>query len=607
MNYCSCIYKISIGSALILFQFINGYTQDQKLADSLIEEYKMGAYQADDLMVLRKIAQNEQNPDRKLHYTQKLIERAEKDSVFEFLISGYLEKGNALQLKGEYANALDSYFKSLDFANRVSNDVGRGLLMVSIADTYSMIGNAGNAILYYRKGITIQRKTNDSIKLATALLNAGDEYFYSGNLDSALIYARESEIIFEKVNYPIGQAYGLGNIGMIYAEQEKDNLAEDNINEAILILEKLEDYYPISVYLTYMADIYLRKDDLTTAINYAQRSLNLATQYGLKEQISEANLKLSELYEAKGEAATSYTYYKDHISYRDSVKNIEAVQQMADQRTEFEVSQKQVEVDLLNEQKRTQRIIAIATAIALALIGVLAIGLYRRNTFIKKTNEIIAAEKDRSENLLLNILPEETAQELKEHGKVKAQKFESVTVLFTDFKGFTKFSENLAPEELVEQVDFYFSKFDAIMENHGLEKIKTIGDAYMCAAGLPFPIEDHASRMTRAAIDIVRFVQESKEDPDNNQAHLDIRVGIHSGPVVAGVVGTKKFSYDIWGDTVNVASRMESNSEPGRINVSENTYQLIKEEFDCSFRGEIEAKNRGSLKMYFVEEGKVNG
>jgi class 3 adenylate cyclase len=273
---------------------------------------------------------------------------------------------------------------------------------------------------------------------------------------------------------------------------------------------------------------------------------------------------------------------------------------MANLRTDFEISRKQIEVDLLNQQKKNQQIIAIATAVALFLIALLAIGLYRRNRFIKRTNQIIAREKDRSEKLLLNILPEETARELKEKGRVEAKMFESVTVLFTDFKGFTQYSENLSPEELVTSVDYYFYRFDHIMEKYGLEKIKTVGDAYMCAGGLPYPSEDHAHKMVEAAFEISEFVAASKNGENGAAAQFDIRIGINTGPVVAGVVGTKKFAYDIWGATVNVASRMESMSEPGKINISENTYSLIKDTFDCVHRGEIYVRNKGMMKMFFV-------
>ena len=310
---------------------------------------------------------------------------------------------------------------------------------------------------------------------------------------------------------------------------------------------------------------------------------------------------MAEVYDLMGDPATAYSYYREHILYRDSVKNIEAVQKMADLRTDYEVSQKQIELDLVEQRRINQRNISIAAGGALILIGLLAFGLFRRNQFIRKTKKIIEEEKERSDKLLLNILPEETAQELKEKGKVQARKYESVTVLFTDFKGFTSYSENLSPEELVKTVDFYFSKFDAITEKYGLEKIKTIGDSYMCVGGLHDQEENHAERMVSAALEIIDFVEQTRNDVSASDLTFDIRIGINSGPVVAGVVGTHKFAYDIWGDAVNVAARMEAMSEPGRINISENTYELIKEAYLCTARGEIEVKNRGKLKMYFVE------
>jgi class 3 adenylate cyclase len=282
------------------------------------------------------------------------------------------------------------------------------------------------------------------------------------------------------------------------------------------------------------------------------------------------------------------------------VSNIDAVQKMANLRYNYGISKKQVEVNLLNEQKRNQRNVVIATIIALVLILLLLAGVYQRYKFMTKANRIIEAEKKRSDSLLLNILPEETAQELKQSGKVRAKKFDSVTVMFTDFQGFTQYATSLDPEILVETVDFYFSKFDEIIEKYGLEKIKTVGDSYMCAGGLPFPSGDHAYKMVQAALEIEKFIRDTKKDPTNNKIGLDIRIGINTGPVVAGVVGTKKFAYDVWGDTVNIASRMESNSIPGRINISENTYELVKHAFDVEFRGDLHVKNRGVMKMYFV-------
>jgi len=562
--------------------------QDQQLADSLITLFNSGTYQQSKLELLSSIAENELNPDAKLEYSALLINEALSDSVHSFLISGYLQKGNAFKLKGNTAQALDAYLTSINYATQIDDKIGIGKLAIAIADTYSTIGNSGNAMRYYGQAIEMLRKNKDSIGLATALLNTGDEYFNTEKFDSALVYFEESGQLFEQVNFPTGTAYNLGNTGMVYAEQGKDVLAEEHINQAIAILEELEDYYAISVYLTYMADIYSDRLDFNKAQSYLDRSLQLAEKQGLKDQISAANLKLSELHEVLGDYEESHKYYKKHITYRDSVKNLEAIQQMADLRTNFEVSQKQVEVDLLNQQKRTQQII-------LGFIGLL---LLASGAFYWR----ISKEKKRSEKLLLNILPADTAKELKQKGRVTARKFDAVTVLFTDFKGFTGYAESLSPEELVESVDYYFSRFDKVMEKHGLEKIKTIGDAYMCAGGLHFHKGDHALEMTRAAFEITGIMKEVKEHKKNGIVPFDIRIGINTGPVVAGVVGTKKFAYDIWGDAVNVASRMESNSLPGKINISENTYQHIKDYYNCEYRGELDVKNRGTMKMYFVNE-----
>ena len=581
---------------------LNGLSQNKQLADSLESIYISGGFsEKQELSILKQLAYQHPNPDRALHFSEQLLIRAQQLDSKDYLVAAYLQKGNALRLKGDVSKALQSYFNGVKISTEENQSRDLGQLYITIADAYSIMGNRNNTILYYNKAIAILKEENDSLDYASALENLGDEYNLNfAKPDSALILFKKSGAIFKALGNQTGIAYNLGNIGLAYAQKGDNTAAEKNISEAIELLTDLGDYYPICVYLTYMSDIYAERDDLKSAFNYAEKSLALAKQYGLKDQISDADLKLSELYEKMGDAKEALTFYKSHITFKDSVRNINSVQQMAN----LEMTQKQTEVDLLNEQKKTQQVMVIATTVALFLIGLLAFGLYRRNNFINRTNTIIARERDRSDTLLLNILPEETAIELKEYGKVKAKRFNSVTVLFTDFKGFTTYAENLPPEELVESVDYYFSKFDEIMEKHGLEKIKTVGDAYMCAGGLPFPTEDHALKMVRAAFDIAEFVEKSKERVGENEINFDVRIGINTGPVVAGVVGTKKFAYDIWGDTVNVASRMETMSKPGRINISENTYQLVQNHFDCEQRGEIYVKNRGMMTMYFVNKSK---
>lgn len=218
---------------------------------------------------------------------------------------------------------------------------------------------------------------------------------------------------------------------------------------------------------------------------------------------------------------------------------------------------------------------------------------------VRERTKQLEAEKQKSDDLLLNILPAEVAEELKNRGNTEAKLFDEVTVMFTDFVNFTKAAEAMTPKELVNELDTCFKAFDEIIGRHGIEKIKTIGDAYLAVAGLPVADECHATNMVNAALEINAFMLGHKQRLGEHA--FEVRIGIHSGSVVAGIVGVKKFAYDIWGDTVNTAARMEQASEPGKINISQVTYELVKNSFNCNFRGEITAKNKGAMKMYFVE------
>jgi len=209
----------------------------------------------------------------------------------------------------------------------------------------------------------------------------------------------------------------------------------------------------------------------------------------------------------------------------------------------------------------------------------------------------MAAEKERLDKLVAEILPEETAKQIKTKGKAKWDKYERATVLFSDIQGFTKIAEEMNPEKLIDELDTFFFHFDSVVEKYNIEKIKTIGDAYMAAGGIPLKNSTNPVEVVMAALEIQSYMQQLK----SSRAEIwDLRIGIHTGPVIAGVVGHKKISYDIWGDTVNTASRMESSGTPGKINISGITYGMVKDYFLCEYRGKLPVKYKGNIDMYYV-------
>lgn len=248
-----------------------------------------------------------------------------------------------------------------------------------------------------------------------------------------------------------------------------------------------------------------------------------------------------------------------------------------------------------------------ALLMILAIYGIMRYRLYTTEKREKILEAQVRArtvelerEKHKSEELLRNILPADTAEELKTFGFAKARRYEQVTVMFSDFKGFSQIAAKLEPEELVAEIDFCFAQFDRIMETHGLEKIKTIGDAYLCVGGLGQGGADAAVQVVEAALDIQAFMQGLQQA---KKPFFQARIGIHTGPVVAGIVGIKKFAYDIWGDTVNIANRMETHGEVGMVNISQATYQLVSQQFECIRRGQIPVRGQGEMEMYFVKRG----
>jgi adenylate cyclase len=234
------------------------------------------------------------------------------------------------------------------------------------------------------------------------------------------------------------------------------------------------------------------------------------------------------------------------------------------------------------------------------LHSAIEMGLYKHKieSLLKKKTLELEEEKKKTDNLLMNILPAEIVKELKTNGSVKPRLFEAITIMFANFHDFVNLIQRHEPVKVVNQLNEIYHKFDIIVEQAGLEKLKTIGNTYMIGAGLPKESDDHAIKITEVAINISEYIHRLNL---KNKPEWKLRIGINSGQVVAGVVGMHKFTYDVWGDTVNIASRMESSCEPGKINISRSTYELIKDFYDCEYRGQLDVKGMGEIDMFFVK------
>jgi len=373
--------------------------QEQREADSLARIFQQGTMKDTALLALLKdlTFSEVRNLQQAVKYADELIALSQQAGNNKYLRAGYFLKGTKKRLLGNLEEALGAFFKSAAIAKKIRDVIGEGDSYGAIADVYSNADNHTNAKYYYYKAVNTLRPSGNSTSLASALLNAGDEFRKTNHYDSALLFFNEAKLIFDKADYLTGRAYSLGNIGMVYAKIGKNDLAVKNLTEALRMLEETEDCYPMCDYLNSLTDVYLNKGDDRTAMNYALKSLRLAQQYELREQIADASLKLSELYEKAGNPGQSLKYYKTHIASKDSIHNIETERKMAGLRYTNDMSQKQIEVDLLNEQKRNQKNLTISLYIILALATIILGILLRNNRSKQKAYRILNLQKQETD------------------------------------------------------------------------------------------------------------------------------------------------------------------------------------------------------------------
>jgi adenylate cyclase len=556
--------------------------------------------------------------------------------------------GNSFYYKGEPIEAISNWEQSLAILREIKDEANVARLLGNLGTVYANQEDDEKALSSHLEALKIAEKIEDKQYQFTALNNIAGVYFTKpATWEKALDYINRSFSIAETIEIDstrLGGAYG--NAAAIYLENKKLKEADLNFKKALSLLGRDNRYSPFT--LNGLGKIATRKGNYDQAIAYHKEALASAEKIN-RPLVPQAFIGLAEAYFQKKNYEQAFKYYDDaensalelktltdlkdiyektalaYANVKDfanaftyQVKLDKIKEDLYDDQVrkkvgllqyDFDLTKKQGEVDLLTKDKalkdaelKRQRTQKYAFTIGFILIFIIAVIIFRNYRAKVKINKILDFQKDQIEHLLLNILPGEVAKELQHSGHATPRYYESVSVLFTDFKSFTSIADKMSPQDLVDVLNDCFVAFDEIADRFNVEKIKTIGDSYMCAAGIPTPDPDHAYNIVKAGLAIQQWViRNNHQRKEKGLVPWDIRVGIHSGPIVAGVVGKKKYAYDIWGSTVNIASRMESNGEPGQVNISSAVYELIKDRYACKHRGKIYAKNVGEIDMYFIE------
>lgn len=555
--------------------------------------------------------------------------------------------------------AIPIYFKNRDYKSV-------GSLFNNIGVVFDVLGNKNEALNFYLNGLQIYRRINDSEGIATSLNNAGEIFRASQQLDSALFYYRSSQIISQSLHDTAGIIVSDLNIGLTFFALKNFDSAEYYLLESLkLAAIEPDDMQFVEIYIA-LGNTYFSKYRIKDAHHYFLNAYKIANQLQLPEMLKTASLGLSQTYGCLYDYKNAYYYSEKYRSYADSLSKPELMQRlrknedaMLIEKMKRDYQYRQREAAIRYQSKiKEQRYFIIAALVGLLFMLIIVYEVYRNyknkkkvhkqleqkhaeileqkqeiatqrdhlqqlndqlfiqkeqiviqkneleqlNMELSQQKDLISSEKTKSDSLLKNILPKKIAEELKERGKAKPHHYPAATVMFTDFVNFTQICKHLSPIELVNELDTYFAELDNIIEKHNLEKIKTIGDAYLCVGGLPEANKRNPIDVVLAAFEILDFIERINELQRNLHFPVwQLRIGLHTGELVAGVVGKKKFAYDIWGETVNIASRMQTAGMPNKINISEATHQYIAPYFLCQARGKILTKNLGEMDMYFVE------
>ncbi len=591
-------------------------------------------------------------PDSAIYFAQLQYDFAESKGLKKDMANALSVQGQALQSLGDMSEAIRHYLRQITLDQDIGNHKRVASTNYNIGAIYLNKADHGRALDYFLLALKGHEKTGDKVYAAQTVNVIGIVYGRTKDWPNALEYYQRALDMSKELDDKVTVAGTTINMGLVHAALEDTVRALEYLQRGLKLAEEIGNRNFAANALNALGEVYMSRGDFSQALQYFYRGLDLMGEIGNEPGIASVASNIGLLFFKKGEFKTSiewckkalkaaeegeaidrqkeactclYDAYKAMGNSEKTLQYLEQIGELDEQLQADETKKKlqqmefakvmlqdsiakaeearlieEAHLEEVRKKNQTRNYLIAGGLLSLVLAG----GIFNRLRYTRKSKAVLQVEKDRSENLLLNILPAEIAEELKQKGRADARDFDMVSILFTDFKGFTEASAKLSAQDLVAEINACFEVFDGIMAKYGIEKIKTIGDAYMAAGGLPVPKEDSVKNTVLAALEMQDFIEKRKvENNKLNKPAFEMRAGIHTGPVVAGIVGVKKFQYDIWGDTVNTASRMETNSEPGKVNVSQGTYELLKNDTGIvfEFRGKLEAKGKGEVEMYFVK------
>lgn len=545
-----------------------------------------------------------------LDYWQQSLEVFEELGDIKGVANMYSNIGAIYLNQGNDTKAIEVLLKALPAAEEIGDSLRIATVLNNLGGVYfSKEATQDKSLNYYLRAYEISLKLDNKEAIGTSAVNAGRFYMDIHKADSALFYFNIALDAFAQEETG-NVSYVLMSIGETYALNKDFSQSKKYLTDALKLARSSQSSMDITRALFALGGIEKEMRNYNTAISYYKQAEVYAKEVDLIYELSHTYEALALSYAEISNYAKAYHYEKLFLDIKDTIYNVQTDRDIGLLQFNYDLDKKQSEVDILTKDKalqdaefRRQKLVKNTFLGGLVLIFIIAFIIYRSYRSKVKINIILDKQKVEIEELVLNILPAEVADELKFSGVATPRYYEKVSVLFTDFKGFSKIAESLSPTQLVSELNEFFVAFDHITDEYNLEKIKTIGDAYMCAGGIPKENDNHPLDAVRAGLAMQEFMKTNNEKRiKNGKIPWELRAGIHTGSVVAGVVGEKKFAYDIWGSTVNISSRMESNGEAGKLNISASTYELIKKEYNCSYRGKIYAKNIGDIDMYFVED-----